>query len=116
MRLALALLAMALSSMAHARDDGRWAQAEPRIKQWMNGLTNGRGQGCCSDADGDKVNDLDWRATAEGYEVAIGGKWLKVPAHAVLTGPNLIGRAMVWPVPDGKGSVTIRCFLPGSMG
>ena len=40
--------------------------------------------------------------------------WVEVPDEAVITEPNKAGRTMVWPV-YGSESVSIRCFMPGSM-
>ena len=41
-------------------------------------------------------------------------EWIPVPDEAVITEPNRIGRAMVWPI-KGYLGVSIRCFMPGSM-
>ena len=40
--------------------------------------------------------------------------WVEVPDEAVITEPNKAGRTMVWRV-YGPESVSIRCFMPGSM-
>jgi hypothetical protein len=46
-------------------------------------------------------------------------KWWDVPAEAVITEPNRVGRTMVWPVYNWRGDsldrVDIRCFMPGAM-
>ena len=48
------------------------------------------------------------------YRVRLDGAWVDVPDEAVVTEPNRVGRAMVWPIKSYMG-VTIRCFMPGSM-
>src|SRR5947208_6687954 len=51
----------------------------------------------------------DKRATG-----SIDGEWIDVTDEAVITEPNLVGRAMVWPLRGYLGT-TVRCFMPGSM-
>lgn len=102
---------------APARDDGRYA-ASP-LKPWFDSLRNGENEGCCSDADGTALADIDWEADAEGYRVRIEGRWWRVPPKAVLTTANRVGRTMVWPVYSREGTklidLRVRCFIPGSM-
>jgi hypothetical protein len=110
---ALTLSALAAPSM-HARDiDGRYAAQNPELHQWFEGLRSGKGP-CCSDADGSAVSDVDWDTVSGHYRVRIDGDWVPVPDEAVITEPNRIGRAMVWPI-KGYLGVSIRCFMPGSM-
>lgn len=98
---------------ANARDNGRFAGANPELKAWFDSLRSGRGP-CCSDADGTALSDVDWETRNGHYRVRIDGQWIDVPDDAVLTGPNRVGRTMVWPMyRDGK--VTPRCFMPGEM-
>lgn len=98
---------------AEARDlDGRYA-ASP-LKEWFDGLRSGKGP-CCSDADGSAVSDVDWDTLNGHYRVRIDGEWIPVPDDAVITEPNRVGRAMVWPI-KGYLGISIRCFMPGSMG
>ena len=110
--LAVVLLGLA-SQLGHARDRGQFANANPELRAWFNGLKSQKGP-CCSDADGSAISDADWKAatvtiayasTASGY----------APDEAVITEPNRIGRTMVWPIRDGVGGLYIRCFMPGSM-
>lgn len=110
MKLALAIL-IALTLPAQARDDGRYAQSP--LKNWFDNLRSGQGP-CCSDADGSAVSDVDWESDHGRYRVRIEGVWIDVPADAVIKGPNLAGRTMVWPMHQ-DGMVHIRCFIPGSM-
>jgi hypothetical protein len=102
---------------AYARDpDGRFANSP--LKPWFEKLSSGKGP-CCSDADGSVVLDSDWESKDGHYRVRIRDIWWDVPAEAVITEPNRVGRTMVWPVYNWKGnsldSVDIRCFMPGAM-
>lgn len=95
------------------------------MKTWFDGLKSGQGP-CCSDADGNVIQDVDWESNGTGYRVRIDGKWFDVPADAVVNEPNRYGPTMVWPLRTGawnydtgtmNGPVSsIRCFMPGSMG
>lgn len=107
---ALTVLAFCLSlylKPAHARDpDGRYATAP--LHDWFNKLASGKGL-CCSFADGVAIEDPDIDVKGGHYRVRLNGEWFDVPDDAVITEPNLIGRAFVWPYQGG-----IRCFLPGA--
>jgi hypothetical protein len=110
---AVVLLGLA-SQLGHARDRGQFANANPALKAWFEGLKSGKGP-CCSDADGTAVSDVDWESGNGHYRVRIDGVWVEVPDNAVITEPNRVGRTMVWPIRDGVGGLYIRCFMPGSM-
>jgi hypothetical protein len=102
---------------AYARDpDGRFANSP--LKPWFEKLSSGKGP-CCSDADGSVVLDSDWETKDGHYRVRINNKWWDVPAEAVITEPNKVGRTMVWPIYNWRGDsldrVDIRCFMPGAM-
>ena len=99
--------------LGHARDNGRFAGANPELKAWFESLRSGKGP-CCSDADGTALSDVDWESSSGHYRVRLEGEWVDVPDDAVITVPNRIGRTMVWPMyRDGK--MIPRCFMPGSM-
>lgn len=111
---ALVIVAFSLSLCirAHARDvDGRYAGSP--LKSWFDHLASGRGP-CCSDADGKTVEDPDWDVKDGHYRVRLDGNWIDVPDDAVITVPNLAGRAIVWPIQWGGGPIQIRCFMPGA--
>ncbi|WP_294941041.1 hypothetical protein [Tardiphaga sp.] len=110
--LAVALLSLTLYSLA-ARDLGQYAGTSPELKSWFDSLLSGKGP-CCSDADGSAVSDVDWKSSGGHYRVRLDGVSFDVPDEAVLTGPNRVGRTMVWPL-VGTAGTTIRCLLPGSM-
>ena len=112
----LVIILVVLQS-AYARDpDGRFANSP--LKPWFEKLSSGKGP-CCSDADGSVVLDSDWESKDGHYRVRIKDKWWDVPAEAVITEPNKVGRTMVWPIYNWNGAsldrVDIRCFMPGAM-
>lgn len=107
-----AALAVAVASVAHARDDGRYANSP--LKPWFKSLHSKGGRQCCADADGAALADIDWDTRDGHYRVRIEGQWINVPDETVVTAPNRVGRAMVWTYyVDGRPAV--RCFMPGTM-
>ena len=102
------LIFLSLCSPALAHDPSR-----PELNEWFNRLASHKGL-CCSFADGFAVSDVDWESKDGHYRVRLDGAWVDVPDEAVVTEPNRVGRAMVWPIKSYMG-VTIRCFMPGSM-
>ena len=116
-RLILALMLLMVIP-ASARDpDGRYAESP--LKPWFDKLHSKGGALCCSDADGNVVQDPDWETKDGHYRVRIEGEWLDVPDDAVIEEPNKFGRTMVWPWVEhylnGKVRIRIRCFMPGVM-
>ena len=98
--------------------DGRYKDSP--LREWFNHLASQRGL-CCSFADGYVVEDADWTSQNGHYRVRVpktaGSKemiWVEVPDEAIVKEPNKVGRTMVWPL-YGLESVSIRCFMPGSM-
>lgn len=119
--MALIVITLAIvHGCAKARDlDGRYAKSE--LHDWFNNLKSSKGY-CCSDADGTAISDADWQVKDGHYRVRVpitsGGdvtQWIEVPDDAVITEPNRAGKTMVWPL-YGYMGVSIRCFMPGSMG
>jgi hypothetical protein len=108
-----------LTVPALGRDmDGRYGDAP--LSEWFNHLASQKGP-CCSFADGYIVEDADWTSQNGHYRVRVPKAadskdmiWVDVPDEAVIKEPNKIGRTMVWPL-YGAESVSIRCFMPGSM-
>lgn len=104
---------------AFGRDlDGRYRDSP--LHDWFDQLASGKGL-CCSFADGNVVQDADWDTKDGHYRVrvpTIAGSdeliWVDVPDEAVIKGPNRAGHTMVWPF-YSQESVSIRCFMPGSM-
>lgn len=110
--LSLALLISALLiHPVRAHDHNR-----PSLDSWYSSLASGKGP-CCGGptVDAKTLDGPDWGTRDGHYWVRVDGVEYDVPDDAVLTQPNLDGRALVWPI-GGWGGVTIRCFMPGSMG
>jgi hypothetical protein len=100
--------------LALTRDlDGKYANSP--FKQWFDSLASRRGP-CCSVADGQSVEDVDWDTKNGQYRVRLDGQWIEVPAEALVTVPNKFGLAVVWPYKDYEGRTQIRCFIPGAGG
>lgn len=108
--IAACVLLACVCSAAHARDDGRYANADPRIKAWVEGLTSKKKVPCCATADG-KWPEATWKMGRDHYKVFLEGKWRDVPYDAIVVAPNLLGKAMVW-IYYINGVPTVRCFLP----
>lgn len=98
----------ACTMLVQAHDHSR-----PGLDGWYQGLTSGKGL-CCDGSDATHLADVDWESRDGRYRVRIEGEWHDVPPEAVLDGPNLDGRTLVWPI-KGYGGLTIRCFMPGAM-
>jgi hypothetical protein len=114
MRIAFAALAALLPvAPAQVRDNGQYAEADPHIREWIRGLTNQKGEGCCDTADGYPA-EVEWDTQTGAYRVRIDGRWWPVPRDAVIAGPNRLGYAVVWYGRWPDGEPLIRCFLPGS--
>ena len=116
MRLAGIIISLAMLVVdSEARDRGQFAKSTPEMKQWFDGLKSEIGS-CCSDADGTALSDVDWESKNGHYRVRLNGQWIDVPDNALITVPNLIGRTMVWPMPQIEGdTIKIRCFMPGTL-
>lgn len=111
LRLIVIITLLGLIAPAFSRDDGRYAQSDQGIKEWIRGLKNSKGEGCCDTADGFPA-EVQYDTASGHYRVRIDGVWLIVPDHAVITSPNKLGYAVVWYTHvDGKPK--INCFIPG---
>jgi hypothetical protein len=112
----IAVVALTIAIMAGTRafgkDDGRYANSPH--KDWVKGLKNKKGQGCCDTSDGYPA-DVEWDTDHDRYRVRIDGLWYVVPPDAVLTEPNRLGYPMVWYWRE-NGVPQIRCFIPGAGG
>jgi len=93
--------------------DGKYA-ASP-LKEWFESLASRRGP-CCSVADGQSVEDVDWDTKDGKYRVRLDGQWIEVPPDALVTTANRLGLAVVWPYKDYESKTQIRCFIPGAGG
>jgi hypothetical protein len=108
------LASLLLSWPASARDDGRYAQVDPDLKAWIEGLSNRLGINCCAEADGFRPEAVEWDIRDSTYRVRIDGEWYDVPDYAVIRGPNRLGVPVVWLFRARDGAIIIVCFLPGS--
>jgi hypothetical protein len=116
MKIYLLFAALLSATATLARDNGQWAQADPEIKQWFNGLQSVSRVLCCSFADGLRIDDVDWRRTSNEdypFQVHLEGQWVDVPAAAVVSAKNRVGYAIVWPVMNRGERIAIRCFMAG---
>jgi hypothetical protein len=113
------LFAMAPVADVTARDFGQYRDTDPKLREWIEGLKDKAGHGCCETADGHPA-EYEWDMAGNRYRVQIEGGWYVVPPEAVVEGPNKLGYATVWYWVswelDGKESFHIRCFLPGPAG
>jgi hypothetical protein len=96
------------------RNQGQHAQVSPEIRDWVRGLKDKRGVGCCDTADGHPT-EVEWDTEREHYRVRIDGTWHVVPPEAVIDGPNKLGYAVVWYWHE-NGRPKIRCFIAGAGG
>ena len=97
---------------------GKWAN-DP-LHPWFESLRNNAGLYCCAKADGHPLDDGQWDMKGNSYRVFLHGEWIVVPADTVISGPNKLGKAVVWFQKPGElawgGDTTtpILCFIPGS--
>lgn len=111
-----------LTTPSMGRDlDGRYAQRNPEMHKWIEGLASKKGP-CCSNADGVPLSDIDWETQnkpGSHYRVRVPNndgtlEWYDVDDGAVITEPNRLGKTMVWPLHNIYGT-SIRCFMPGAL-
>jgi hypothetical protein len=100
---------LSLFMPAHGRDlDG--AHAAAPLHDWFSNLRNGKGALCCEEADGHRLEDIDWRGEADGtYSVRVNEEWVKLQPEQVVKEPNRLGSAVIW---IWQGHIT--CFMPGA--
>ena len=94
-----------------ARDYGQYNHIAPQVRDWVKGLKDRGGVGCCDTADGFPPEAV-WDIGGGRYRVMIGGKWYDVPEAALILEPNRLGYAVVWYI-SINGEIQIRCFIPG---
>jgi hypothetical protein len=97
-----ALSLLFFSELGLARDlDGKYANSP--LKQWFDSLASRRGP-CCSVAEGQSIDEVDWDTKDGKYRVWLDGQWIEVPPDALVTVPNKFGLAVVWPYKDYGGA------------
>jgi hypothetical protein len=121
MAAAFAMLGLVIAAMpvpAHSRDNGQYAQVNPEIKTWVEGLTDSQGRGGCATADGCPVEEVERDIDANSYRIFVEGKWYRVPDGAVIKQRNRLGYAVAWyyfsPASGDNRTLVIRCLLPGN--
>jgi hypothetical protein len=116
---------LSIFTIARAHD-----HEHPELNSWYEGLRSGKGP-CCDGSDATKLKDVEWQTqnlAHSHYKVLLPAQpiinpdapsgamvWVDVPDEAVLTEPNKVGETLVWPLWNYQG-VSVRCFMPGSMG
>lgn len=120
-RLVLVNAVCLLPSLAcFARDDGRFAQADPELRQWFRDQKSpATGISCCSEADGEFAEeDIRYDGNGVGHywtRWSAHPQWIEVPDGVVIRAPNKWGRPTVWGRKDQlNGTYVIRCYAPGS--
>ena len=97
---------------------GKWA--DDPLQPWFQSLQNNLGRNCCAEADGHPLDEGEWDIKDNSYRVLLQGKWTIVPGDTVISGPNKLGKALVWLQHPGElawgGDIRtpILCFIPGS--
>lgn len=105
----------ALVGLAHAGDNGQYAQVDQATRDWFKSLrgNNGNGVLCCDLADGRTLLDPEWECKSETEcAVKMDGDWVTVPPEAIIhpkNRPASISFAVVWAW-NGR----IICFLAGT--
>lgn len=115
LRIALAsALSLACVTLTHARDQGQYNSIDPATRDWFRSLKSPNGFPCCDYADGNRIEDPDWKENEDGsYQVFYAGQWRRIDKSRVVTTPNRIGYAVLWWHP---GSDEPYCFMPGARG
>ena len=84
------LTACAVAVPTAARNtNGRWNYLAADMREWFKGLHAQRnGIVCCDEADGWRVDDVDWESKDGHYRVRLYGEWVPVPDETVVTEPR----------------------------
>ena len=86
--IALTACAVAVPTVAQ-NTNGRWNYLAADMREWFKGLHAQRnGIVCCDEADGWRVDDVDWESKDGHYRVRLYGEWVPVPDETVVTEPK----------------------------
>ena len=119
MKLFCIALLVLVASPAIARDNGQYAQVDPKTRQWFRSQISPKtGGNCCNEADGvyaeeDIRGEHYWTRFPQSN-----GKWMQVPDDVVIKDPNRNGAPVVWwyyemnPV-SRQRELKIRCYAVG---
>ncbi|HEY6381220.1 MAG TPA: hypothetical protein VIY07_05395, partial [Pseudolabrys sp.] len=109
-----ASLLLFFPGLALTRDlDGKYSNSP--LKQWFESLASRRGP-CCSFADGQSVEDVDWDTKDGNIECDLTANGSRYRPTRLVTVSNKFGVAVVWPYNDYEGRTQIRGFIPGAAG
>ena len=109
----LCLMVATLPMPVKAFDNKEWS-GDGETREWFKSLHNEYGTSCCDFADGDRVDDVDYRENDDGtYEVFYDSGWHHVELQRVLKGSNRVGYAIIW---RSRGTDQPYCFMPGARG
>lgn len=121
-RAAMLIAVLFASPLAHARDDGQWESADPKVRAWFNALRQPDNPtvSCCGDADAyfaDLVEVRDGRMLAtitdsRGNPIPE-GTVIEVPPHKVNKDENLIGRIIIFLGGSARRPI-VFCYVPGT--
>jgi hypothetical protein len=93
---------------ARAHDHSR-----PALNDWLKSLHSANKSWCCNGDDADPIED--WETRDSHFRVKFRGEWYDVPEGAIVDGPNKGGDALLW-MNKGYMGMSVRCFMPGTMG
>ena len=111
-RIALVVLLLACAP-ALARDNGRYNNVAPEVRQWFQDQKSPQtGTRCCDEADGNEAQEDIRGGHYWTTWPAVAPTWYPVPDEVVIKGPNKAGRPVVWTYWQ-NGEIRIRCFAPG---
>ena len=85
----------------------QWPGLTDAQRGWFARQFNSRGEVCCTDADGHRIDQWDIRNGH--YRAFFDGRWLDITDDIVLQGPNAVNSAVLW----FNYSNLPRCFIPG---
>jgi hypothetical protein len=112
-KLLLAAL-LAIVTAAHARDDGRFAQADPAWRDWFRSLNapSNKHISCCDESD---CLRTEVEMTPRGYRARTpDGQWIDVPELAILYDRgNPTGAPVLCTAGNARDGWRVLCFVPG---
>ena len=116
--IALLLTLGCSSTYLWAKDNGQWAQVDPKVRDWFNSQKSRSGVHCCTVADGTYAEQEERGSSYWTRWRMPDGKmtdWIEVPESAVLyRTASPTGSAVVWWGANPDGTLMVRCYVPAS--